>query len=199
MSNDPDAKLSILAHSFGSYIVAEILADRPDIVVHRLAFCGSIVPHNHRFIRQLGPRIRTQVVNDVGSKDFWPALANSVTTGYGQTGTYGFQRPLVTDRRFEGLGHSDFLNPAFCKKYWIPFFKTGSFEPDETGQEKPVSIKEVHVSSDGKKPFGSPPLLIRVISVPVFKIKFWALLGALGFLTWWSWDYLPQILARICT
>ena len=63
MKGDPNAphpKISILAHSFGSYIVAEILADRPDIDVHRLAFCGSIVPYNHRFIRQLGTRIRTQ-------------------------------------------------------------------------------------------------------------------------------------------
>ena len=41
---NPNAKISILAHSFGTYIVAEILASEPDIILHRLVFCGSIVP-----------------------------------------------------------------------------------------------------------------------------------------------------------
>src|SRR5262249_46661965 len=62
----PGAKISILAHSFGSYIVAEILADKSDIIVHRLVFCGSIVPSNHRFVKLLGDRIKTEVINDFG-------------------------------------------------------------------------------------------------------------------------------------
>jgi hypothetical protein len=209
-------KLSILAHSFGSYIIAEILAERPDIEVYRLAFCGSIVPYDHRFIRQLGPRIKTKVVNDIGTRDFWPALANSVTTGYGNAGTQGFNRNEVKDRWFEGLGHSDFFQPAFCKKYWVPFFKHGRVEPDEKvtdpiepppcrlcawfpflrkGRIKPDAFGKYEASRPR-----SPPFLIGLISsAPYFKIKVWLPLAVLGTLLWWKGDYLAALLYRVCT
>src|SRR4051812_9677635 len=37
-------RLSIVAHSFGTYIIAQVLQREPDIRVHRLIFAGSIVP-----------------------------------------------------------------------------------------------------------------------------------------------------------
>jgi pimeloyl-ACP methyl ester carboxylesterase len=172
----PDAKISVLAHSFGSYIVAEILAAEPDIIIHRLVLCGSIVPSDHPFVQQLGPRIRTHVVNDVGSRDIWPALANSITTGYGHTGTYGFRVPGVEDRWFKGFKHSDFLTPDFCRKYWVPFFKEGV------------------VSTDATRCIDSPPLWLQAASVPVLKIKVVVPFLVLGTLIWWKWNYLTQLL-----
>lgn len=168
------ANVSILAHSFGSYIVAEILAAEPDLKVHRVVFCGSIVPSDHPFITQLGSRIKTRVVNDVGGRDGWPALANSVTTGYGHTGTYGFNVPGVDDRWFKGIDHSGFLNPRFCKKYWIPFFKSGEIV-------------------EGNPRVESPSLWLQAASVPLFKIKYVVPVLTLLALIWWKWSYLTQI------
>jgi hypothetical protein len=63
-------------------------------------------------------------MNEVGTRDIWPAIAESITSGYGSAGTYGFLRPLVRDRWHNGAHHGYFLNPSFCKKFWVPFLKT---------------------------------------------------------------------------
>jgi pimeloyl-ACP methyl ester carboxylesterase len=76
-----DPNVSVLAHSFGSYIIAEILAAEPDLKLHRVVFCGSIVPFDHPFITQLGPRIRTRVVNDVGRR--WRTASRQATDTLG--------------------------------------------------------------------------------------------------------------------
>jgi CRP-like cAMP-binding protein len=172
----PNAIVSIIAHSFGSYIVAEILAEEPDILVHRVIFCGSTVPSDHRFVRQIGAWVKTQVVNDVGSKDVWPALAMSITSGYGHTGTYGFRIPAVKDRWFAGFEHSDFLKPEFCEKNWIPFLTKGTVPMDEAS------------------PPDDPPLWLWLLSV--FQIKIMVPLLVLGTLIWWKWDYVSHLVSR---
>ena len=80
---------------------------------------------DHLFVNEIGRRVTDRVVNDVGSRDVWPAFAKSATTGYGDTGTYGFRHPKVRDRWFKGFRHSDFLTPDFCRDYWVPFFTNG--------------------------------------------------------------------------
>src|SRR5687768_14206868 len=39
----PDAKMSVIAHSFGSFVVARILASEFDLKWHRIILCGSVV------------------------------------------------------------------------------------------------------------------------------------------------------------
>lgn len=119
------AQISFIAHSFGTFIVAEILKDGFDFKAHRIVFCGSIVHRRFPF-EQIMERFEDPVVNDVGAKDVLPALAESVTWGYSSSGTHGFNRPNVQDRLHDDLVHSDFLRPEFCKRYWIPFLKNGT-------------------------------------------------------------------------
>lgn len=124
-------RISILAHSFGSYIVAEMMMTHPDIAVDRVVFCGCIVPSDHLFVRHIGHRIDATIVNDVGSRDVWPALARTV--GYGWTGTFGFRTPAVIDRWHKGFKHSTFFKEkGFVGKYWVPFFKSGQVVTDES-------------------------------------------------------------------
>ncbi|MGA8389828.1 MAG: hypothetical protein WB769_18095, partial [Pseudolabrys sp.] len=59
----------------------------------------------------------------------------------------------MDDRWFKGIDHSDFLNPNFCKKYWVPFFKSG----DVIEADRRVK---------------SPSFWLQAASVPLFKIKF---------------------------
>ena len=205
--HNPNARISILAHSFGSYIVAEMIAKVPNIKVHRLVFCGSIVPFDHPFIHQIGHRITDCVVNDVGTRDIWPALAKSITTGYGDTGTYGFRcHPKVTDRWFRGLGHSSFFEvPEFCKENWIPFFIGGEewlgsvdakkspalFEKTPALLEKEEEKKR---EEDLVKKRVKELLPFWVYWVSLIKIK--AVVPSvvvLGILIWWQWNYLIQL------
>ena len=120
--------VSFIAHSYGTYIVAKILESEFDFVAHRIIFCGSIV--NRRFpFEQVSQRFTSPILNEIGTKDIWPALAKSAAWGYGASGTHGFMRPDVKDRRHSQLAHSDFLTPKFCEQYWVPFLLDGTVTP----------------------------------------------------------------------
>jgi pimeloyl-ACP methyl ester carboxylesterase len=82
-------RVSVIAHSFGTYVMAKIMADYPELRWHRIIFCGSVVSESfplHQFLE----RFQYPILNDVGTRDIWPALAESVTWGYGSVGSYGF-------------------------------------------------------------------------------------------------------------
>ena len=120
----PGHRLSIIAHSFGTYVVSKMLQQHFDLRLHRLIFCGSVVPYKFTY-EQIQDRFRGPIINEVGARDPWPAIADSVTWGYGNAGTYGFRRPLVRDRWHDGAGHGYFLTSGFCDKFWTPFLKDG--------------------------------------------------------------------------
>lgn len=120
-----DATYSIIAHSFGTYVTANILAEALWLRVDRIIFCGSVLGYDFPFQR-FAQRFAPPILNEVGTADIWPAVAESVTWGYGSGGTFGFNRPLVIDRWHEGADHHDFLNANFCHDYWVPFLKDGT-------------------------------------------------------------------------
>lgn len=74
----PDAEISVVAHSFGTYIISKILLDVPDLKFHRVVFAGSIVPRSYRW-EHVKSQVRTEVINDYGTRDIWPVLAKALT------------------------------------------------------------------------------------------------------------------------
>lgn len=129
-------QISIIAHSFGTYVVAHILRENFDLQFRRIIFCGSVVRYGFPF-EQFYQRFEPPILNDVGTRDIWPAMAESVTWGYGSAGTYGFRRPLVKDRWHNGAGHGFFLKPGFCSKFWVPFLQEGHIEEASKEPESP--------------------------------------------------------------
>lgn len=119
--------VSVIAHSFGTYVVAQILAQEPQIRWRRIILSGSVIPQRFPFNQYAerfeGPDDSSPILNEVGTKDFLPALAESVTWGYGHIGTHGLNDGLVENRWREGLSHSDFLTPAFVGTHWVPFLQ----------------------------------------------------------------------------
>jgi hypothetical protein len=77
------------------------------------------------------------IINEVGTRDIWPAMAESVTTGYGSAGTYGFNRPLVRDRWHNGAAHGFFLDANFCRKFWVPYLSDGKIVAGAFAPERP--------------------------------------------------------------
>ena len=121
----PNAKISFLAHSFGTHILTKILERDIDLKIHRIAFCGSVVRYDfplQRYTQQFLPPI----VNEVSANDPWPAIAEKLGFGYGSVGTRGFKSHYVEDRWHDGFGHSQYLTNIFCKTFWIPFFRDGN-------------------------------------------------------------------------
>jgi hypothetical protein len=152
----PEADVSIIAHSFGTYVVTRILKQEFTLQLKRLLLCGCIVRYDFPF-EQIQNRFSPPLLNDVGTSDPWPAFAESVTFGYGAAGTFGFNRPGVDDRYHNGQGHGYFLNKGFAAKYWAPFIKDGTVVPADIEAQQ-------------------PPLWVRLLSV--FKVK-WLIVLAL--------------------
>jgi hypothetical protein len=117
----PRASISILAHSYGTYAVTRALWANPHIKLRYLALCGAIVPADFPWGRVAGFQVREHIVNDCGTNDIWPVIANHVTSGYGATGTFGCRTSHVVDR-FHPFRHSDFFSKDFAERYWRPLF-----------------------------------------------------------------------------
>jgi pimeloyl-ACP methyl ester carboxylesterase len=45
----PNKRVSVIAHSFGTYVISCLLRDEFDIRFHRVIFCGSVVPYDFPF------------------------------------------------------------------------------------------------------------------------------------------------------
>ncbi len=145
----PEADVSIIAHSFGTFVVTRILKEQFALQLNRLLLCGCVVRYDFPF-EQIQNRFVPPLVNDVGTADPWPAMAESLTTGYGSAGTFGFNRPGVRDRYHNGKSHGYFLNAGFAKTYWAPFLRDGTV-------------------AGGDLEAASPPLWVRLLQV--IKIK----------------------------
>lgn len=130
----PNALISIIAHSFGTFVLSKILEEDTDFSFHRIQLCGAIIDHDYRWDK-VKNRIGLYVVNDVGSRDYWPILAKNATWGYGETGTFGFKKTEVRDRHFD-FGHSDFMTKEHFTKFWRPWLMDGQIVPSEWTQER---------------------------------------------------------------
>jgi pimeloyl-ACP methyl ester carboxylesterase len=157
-------RISVIAHSFGTFVIGWILRNRFDIKFTHIIFCGSVLPFRFPF-QFLGGQFQS-LVNEVGTRDIWPILADSVTWGYGSTGAFGFNRPEVFDRHHKGLSHSAFLNADFCRKWWIPVLQGGAPQSHDSP--------------------GSPPWWLRLLDI--FHIKYLLIM----ILALWGWTAIPD-------
>ncbi len=166
MQLHPDLPVSFIAHSFGTLIVANLLQREFLLKANRVIFCGSVVHYRFPF-EQMDSRFKAPVLNEVGTRDVWPIMAESITWGYGSAGAYGFNRAGVDDRRHNGLAHSDFLNANFCKEFWVPYLCNGIRTPSN-GDTNPEGV----------------PWWLELISF--FRVKYLLLLF-IAFIGLWYW------------
>lgn len=145
-----DANISVIAHSFGTYITTQILSHNSDVVLDRLILCGSVIPTDFRW--DMVPTFpKGGVINEVGTKDGWPVAAMATSWGYGCSGTFGFKTHSVKDR-YHDYKHSDFFHSAFIQQYWIPYFTSGKVVASEWGAKRP-----------------SPPLKLSLLAIVPLK------------------------------
>lgn len=123
IKDNQGALVSVVAHSFGTYIISQILTKRPDLQFHRLLLCGAIVDRTFAW-DALRSYPTDGVVNDVGTRDKLPAVAKLVSWGYGSSGTFGFRTHKVKDRYFD-FDHSDFFSSEHIERFWVPYLVEG--------------------------------------------------------------------------
>jgi pimeloyl-ACP methyl ester carboxylesterase len=170
-------QISVIAHSFGTFVIGWILRNRFDIKFRHIIFCGSVLPFRFPF-QFLGGQFQG-LVNEVGTRDIWPILAESVTWGYGSTGAFGFSRPEVFDRYHKGLSHSAFLNADFCRKWWIP-----------------VLQGKTPASRDSPE---SPPWWLRLLEIFHVKYVLIAILALCGYMIIPDRKFMLANIGMVCT
>jgi hypothetical protein len=134
-------RVSFIAHSFGSYMLANILdteADlfRDSVKLDKVFICGSVLKDSFPFWR-VRQRIGGQFICEIGTHDVWPVLAEMFSLIFGSAGTYGFKTAAVIDRYHQGLKHGSFFRDGFLTTWWMPVLTGGSVEPGAVSPKSP--------------------------------------------------------------
>jgi len=119
-SNPP----SVIAHSFGTYLVARTMQKYDEIRFDRVIFCGSIVEKAYPWTAMLDAGRVTRVLNDYGGKDRWARAAEWFINDSGPSGANGFTdiaSGRVLNKSRPEFRHSDFFYQTNYERTWIPF------------------------------------------------------------------------------
>lgn len=128
----PNAKISVIAHSFGTYVVLKALEKDLNLRLWKIVFCGSVANDQIRWVKfknRIGDGERPTrdfVVNDCGTGDVWPIFGSAFGWHYGMAGATGFSEEMVLNRfhkKPDGTsgGHGLYFDSEFVTKYWKPF------------------------------------------------------------------------------
>jgi hypothetical protein len=129
--------VAVIAHSFGTYAIAQLLTEEASFRPKRVLFCGSIVRQHFRWdMIDNCP----EILNDCGGRDVWPLLASALSFGYGPSGTFGSGTPGVRDR-YHNFKHSDYFQRDFVERFWKPWLVEGrivALSTKEKGERRPT-------------------------------------------------------------
>ena len=115
---------SIVAHSFGTYILGNALLKYDWLRFDKVILCGSILPQNFPW-DQLIERGQVQSVrNEYGVQDTWSGLVRWFVAGTGPSGRNGFNctHERLEQERFE-YTHSEYFNKGHMEAKWLPFLE----------------------------------------------------------------------------
>lgn len=113
---------SVVAHSFGTYVVGYCLLKRPHIKLNKLILCGSILPEKFDWSTLLARNQINQMLNESSKRDFWVRIAKYFVSKTGLTGYVGlaYKSANFFQRRLE-YKHSDYFTGNHMRQNWIPF------------------------------------------------------------------------------
>lgn len=128
VSNDYGLPVSVIAHSFGTYLVTSYIDGFSDTPVKfkSLIFAGSIV--NHDFDWNTRRKFFGTLLNHKSPNDEWVKYMPSDRRLkrdplFGKAGLLGFSRPCpaVTNQEDSNLLHTNIVEKDIIRKRWIPF------------------------------------------------------------------------------
>ena len=118
---------SVIAHSFGSYIVTKAMLKYDDIRFDKMIVCGSIVSRTYPWSKVLVQRNQVnKVLNEAGGRDLWARLVEWVVSDAGSSGVSGFDDLAdgrVVELIHERHEHSDYFYRQNFEQRWVPFLR----------------------------------------------------------------------------
>lgn len=125
-----NAPVSVIAHSFGTYIVGSYINgfdEYSPVQLNCAILTGSILTSNFNWEKHKGAKI-ARVLNEVAPNDQWVVhmpklkwLDNDPL--FGNSGVTGFETKssILTERRCEIFDHNNVIKRDVIEKYWLPF------------------------------------------------------------------------------
>jgi HEAT repeat protein len=117
---------SVIAHSFGTYLVAQTVLKYEEVKFDRMILCGSIVRRDYPWTGILKRGGAQRVLNDYGGKDLWVKAAEWVVKDGGPSGAHGFEDDAggrVVHRYRPEFRHSDYFYASNYEDTWIVFLE----------------------------------------------------------------------------
>lgn len=129
-----EGPVSIIAHSFGTYVVARYLRDAGDLLIDidSIIFSGAIVRRDYDWAVHFKTNKIGEILNTISSEDEWVRfmpegglpLAGKDTL-FGKGGYLGFtaEHPRLRQIRSSLLGHNNIFKFDVIRGQWIPFLE----------------------------------------------------------------------------
>jgi pimeloyl-ACP methyl ester carboxylesterase len=116
---------SIVAHSFGCYLVASLLKKYPQVRFDRIIFCGSIVHPSYPWTDIAARGQVKSVLNQHGGADFWAWVVKWAVEDAGDSGSSGFGQAcaILQQQNHPEFEHSDYFFDLNYNQNWIPFLR----------------------------------------------------------------------------
>ena len=161
-------KPDVIAHSFGTWLIAHALESDPTLRIGRLILLGSIVRPDFPWRTLIDRGQVESILNHGGTRDEWVPFAQFFIPGSGPGARRGFPPP-VTNVAAAGFRHSDYFNPRermrkVFQDVWRPFLSW----------EEPPEIPD-RFEAPAWKPVFTP---LRWLTWLVGTSLWWAILGS---------------------
>ncbi len=113
---------SIVAHSFGTYILGYALLRYPYLRFNKVILCGSILPTNFPWATVLARGQVQAVRNEYGAEDTWTGIVDLFVPGTGASGIVGFSssHPRLDQEQFS-FSHSEYFERSHMQSEWLRF------------------------------------------------------------------------------
>lgn len=168
--DNPNSKINIVAHSFGTYLALkslELLKLDNLSRIDNIVLLGSVMPRNYNFDNIEKKFMPTRIINECGTRDVPLLASKAFCFGLGNAGRVGFNScsDRLTNRYYEA-GHSIFDEiPNYYELYWDDFVRNGSLS--NVPRMKGTRFSEIKESLlDTLSPV---PMILLIIVLLVYK------------------------------
>ena len=130
---------SVVAHSFGTYILGNALLKYKDIRFDKVVLCGSILPIDFPWDEIINRGQVQMVRNEYGVKDVWVHRVGWFVPQTGRSGIEGFNRTheRVFNEEFY-FDHGEYFDKGHIENYWLPFLERRDLSHISWQKEKNV-------------------------------------------------------------
>lgn len=181
----PDARVDVVAHSFGTHLVGWALlgmpkAERPKL--HTVIFAGSVLQSSFRWDELFLADKVQRVLNECGTRD-WPLLLSQVAVLFtGMAGRVGFAGAMSDRFRnhfHAGFTHAAYFQGAFMAEQWVPLLTDAGSAPLPAGPDYVPDFWQRCVITLGNhaepvKLLAYAVLLALVVGLPIWLRVQWA-------------------------